>query len=120
MEVGRKVQKTFSILNNGLYEVKYSFNAKKKVFRENFTIEPTEGNIPSGESQLVKVTFLTDRELSLSSNSSKPDIVLDILEGKSQESHNQVFINVSVNAVYSAYTVSPGRSINFGPLQFNE
>ena len=62
--------------------MKYKFVSKKKIFRENFSIEPKEGKIVAGETQKVKVIFQTNQELKLQSGS-KPDIVLEILEGSS-------------------------------------
>lgn len=120
VEVGRRVDRSFEIMNKGLYEIKYSFKTMKKIFRENFVIEPKEGVIKAGERQKITVIFKCDSELRLRGSASKPDIILEILEGQSKEVFNEVFINVNVNAVYSIYSITPGRSINFGPLQFNE
>jgi hydrocephalus-inducing protein len=45
---------------------------------------------------------------------------MEVLEGKTLETHKSVPINVAVNAVYSKYSVIPLKNINFGPIQFNE
>ena len=41
-----------------------------------------------------------------------------ILEGEQQEEHQQIPILVSVEAVFSKFTISPLRNLNFGPMQF--
>lgn len=46
------------------------------------------------------------------------DITMIILEGEQNEIHQQIPINVSVDAVFSQYTISPLRNLNFGPLQY--
>ena len=46
--------------------------------------------------------------------------MLNILEGKTQETHNQIPINVNVNAVFSKYSLAPLKNINFGPMQYGE
>jgi hypothetical protein len=44
------------------------------------------------------------------------DFVLNILEGESQEIHQPIPINVNVNAVFSKYSITPLKTINFGPM----
>lgn len=34
--------------------------------------------------------------------------------------HNQIPINVNVNAVFSKYSITPLKNINFGPMQYGE
>jgi hydrocephalus-inducing protein len=48
------------------------------------------------------------------------DIKLNILEGDLNVEFQTIPIMVSVNAVFSKYTISPLRNINFGPMQFGE
>ena len=42
--------------------------------------------------------------------------MLTILEGEQQEKHQEIPILVSVNAVFSKFTISPLRNLNFGPM----
>lgn len=42
------------------------------------------------------------------------------MEGKTELLHKGIPINVSVNSVFSKYTILPLKNINFGPMQFNE
>ena len=57
---------------------------------------------------------------SLRPTNSSSDIVLEVLEGKSLEIFNKVMVNVTVNAVFSKYSIIPIKNINFGPIQFEE
>lgn len=59
-------------------------------------------------------------ELKLFTNNNTTDINMEILEGKTLELFKPVPINVSTNIVYSKYSMNPAKSINFGPIQFNE
>ena len=48
------------------------------------------------------------------------DIIMEVIEGKTLETFKQVPINVTVNSVFSKYAILPLKSINFGPIQFND
>jgi hydrocephalus-inducing protein len=47
-------------------------------------------------------------------------LVLNILEGEAQEVHQPIPIGVNVNAVFSKYSITPLKTINFGPMQYGE
>jgi hydrocephalus-inducing protein len=51
-------------------------------------------------------------------NKNNTDIICNILEGKTEELFTPVPINVSVNAVFSKYSIAPVKTINFGPIAF--
>lgn len=42
VRVGDIKDQFYTVKNNGLYNVKFSFSMKKKIFKDNFTIEPSE------------------------------------------------------------------------------
>lgn len=44
---------------------------------------------------------------------------MEVLEGKTLEITKVVPINVAVNSVFSNYSVTPLKNMNFGPVQFN-
>ena len=113
-------EQKFPIKNIGLYDIKYRFTMKKKLFRDNFKIEPIEGVIAPNQEKVIVFKFCSQQELKLKTTSSTTDIVLEILEGKSLEIFNKVMINVTVNAVFSKYSITPINTINFGPVQFEE
>jgi hydrocephalus-inducing protein len=66
------------------------------------------------------VRFESDKEQKLKTTKTTSDIKLNILEGKSLEVFKQIPIDVNVNAVFSKYTITPLKNINFGPMQYDE
>ena len=113
-------EQKFPIKNVGLYDIQYRFVMKKKLFRDNFKIEPAEGVIPPNQEKIIIFKFCSQQELKLKTSSSTTDIILEILEGKSLEIFNKVMINVTVNSVFSKYSIVPIKTINFGPVQFDD
>jgi hydrocephalus-inducing protein len=55
----------------------------------------------------------------LKTNNNTTDINMEVLEGKTLEITKIVPINVAVNSVFSNYSVTPLKNMNFGPVQFN-
>jgi hydrocephalus-inducing protein len=79
-----------------------------------------EGELQPNEEKNVVVRFMSQKEIKLKTTQNTSDIILNILEGKSQEIHKSVTINVNVNAVFSKYSITPLRNINFGPMRDSE
>lgn len=59
------------------------------------------------------------KEVKLKTNNNSTDINMEVLEGKTFEITKVVPINVTVNSVFSNYSVTPLKNMNFGPVQFN-
>lgn len=57
--------------------------------------------------------------MKLKTNNNTTDINMEVLEGKTLEITKVVPINVAVNSVFSNYSVTPLKNMNFGPVQFN-
>lgn len=74
---------------------------------------------PNGVKEIL-VRCSTNKELKLKTNNNTADLMMEIQEGKTLETNKVVPINVNVNAVFSKYSMVPLKSINFGPIQFNE
>jgi hydrocephalus-inducing protein len=117
VRVGEPKTMTIPLKNMGMYPIKYFFNMSKDSTKENFTIEPMEEKIDPGQERSIKVRFMSKKELKLKNMA---DIKLNILEGDLNVEFQTIPIMVSVNAVFSKYTISPLRNINFGPMQFGE
>ena len=62
--------------------------------------------------------FKSEKEIKLVTTKQNTDIIGEILEGRTMELFKPIPINVAVNAVYSKYSVSPHKNINFGPITF--
>lgn len=104
------------IKNIGLYKVKLAFVMKKKQFRDCFYIDPQSYELESGQEKMISIRFLTKIEMKLHTTNNTTDINLEILEGKTLETYKRVPINISLNAVFSKYSIHPLKSINFGPM----
>mmetsp|Transcript_8825 Transcript_8825/g.8167 ORF Transcript_8825/g.8167 Transcript_8825/m.8167 type:complete len:1196 (+) Transcript_8825:4508-8095(+) len=120
VRVGEPKENKLVLKNIGMYPVKYNFTMKKKQTKEIFTVDPMEGELSPNEEKSVAVTFKSQREIKLKTSKNSADIVMNILEGKSQEVHNQVPILINVNAVYSKYHITVLKNINFGPMKYDE
>ena len=79
-----------------------------------------EGDLNPSEEKSVIIKFMSQKEIKLRTSKNTSDIVLNILEGKSQDTHNSIPINVNVNAVFSKYSITPLKNINFGPMKYGE
>lgn len=66
------------------------------------------------------VRFSSLKEVKLKTNNNSTDILMEVLEGKTLEITKVVPINVSVNSVFSNYSITPLKNMNFGAIQFNE
>jgi hypothetical protein len=88
VRVGEPKENKIYMKNVGMYPVKYNFSMKRKQTREIFTVDPMEGELQPNEEKNVVVRFMSQKEIKLKTSKNTSDIVLNILEGKSQEVHN--------------------------------
>lgn len=119
VRVGDFVDRTFTAKNIGLYNVKLSFVMKKKLYKDCFKIEPSEVELEPNSTKEILVRFSSLKEVKLKTNNNTTDINMEVLEGKTLEITKNVPINVSVNSVFSNYSITPLKNMNFGPVQFN-
>ncbi|EGR29178.1 hypothetical protein IMG5_161280 [Ichthyophthirius multifiliis] len=110
----------FSVKNIGLYLVQFQFVMKKKIFKESFKIEPQKVELNPEQQTQILVRFCSQSEVRFNTNSSTTDIMMEILEGKTLELFKPVPINVKINSIFSKYAIAPLKSINFGPIQYND
>lgn len=120
VRVGEPKENTITIKNDGKYPIKYNFTRKKKLTREIFTVEPEQDELKPQEEKTITVRFLSQKEIKLKTTTQTSDVILNILEGESQDVHQPIPINVNVNAVFSKYSITPLKTINFGPMQYGE
>lgn len=120
VRVGEPKEKVIALKNEGKYPVQFNFHMRRKFTREIFTIEPIEGQLEPDEEKEIKIRFESKKEIKLKTSKATSDIKLHILEGESKEKSSEQPINVNANAVFSNYTITPLRNINFGPMQYEE
>jgi len=128
VRVGEPKENTITIKNDGKYPIKYNFTIgmdkkdkkRRKLTREIFTVEPEQDELKPMEEKTIVVRFLSQREVKVQAATQTPDLQLNILEGESQDVHKPIPINVNVNAVFSKYSITPLKTINFGPMQYGK
>ena len=120
VRVAESRDKTFSIKNVGLYEVKFGFVMKKRATRDVFTISPMEGDLQPNEEKQIIVRFKSRKEVTIKTTNATTDIKLRIIEAKTGIDFEQVPINCNVSSLYSNYSISPLKNINFGPMMYGE
>ena len=87
IRVGEPKENKLVLKNIGMYSVKFNFTMKKKQTREIFSVDPMEGDLQPGEEKSITVKFQSQKELKLKTSKNESDIILNIIEGKSQEKH---------------------------------
>lgn len=120
VRVGEPKHQDLYLKNQGLYPIKYEFRMKKESTRQMFTIEPMEGTLNPNEDKNIAVKFMSLKEVKLTRAKNLSDITLVILEGDQKLEHKQIPILVEVQAVFSSFSISPLRNINFGPYKYGE
>ena len=85
--MGEPKENKLVLKNIGMYSVKFNFTMKKKQTREIFSVDPMEGDLQPGEEKSITVKFQSQKELKLKTSKNESDIILNIIEGKSQEKH---------------------------------
>lgn len=121
VRVGEAKQREFKLKNNGKYKVKYGFDIRGRQAKSMFRVTPSEGELEANEEVEVKLKFLTlKKEVKMRTNKTGANIFLGIREGESLEKFSEVPILVNVNAVFSKYSLTPLKNINFGPMMYGE
>ena len=118
VRVGEPKELPLYLKNQGQYPISFDFRMKKAVTKQMFTITPMQGQLAPNEEININVRFMSKVEKKLVKSKQNSDITMIILEGEQMEEHQQIPILVSVEAVFSKFTISPLRNLNFGPMQF--
>lgn len=61
---------------------------------------------------------MTQKEIKLKTENTSTELYLNILEGDKENVEDGFPIHVNVNAVFSKYSITPLKNINFGPMQY--
>ncbi|KAK7891948.1 hypothetical protein WMY93_023911 [Mugilogobius chulae] len=115
IKVFDEAKSTLRIRNQGKYEVAYRLYSKKPNL--DFTFSPQSGKILHDKYVTVQIFCKPKTELNIRE---QPILACEVieanLEGKSDPP--LVHTQVSVQAVFSRYKITPACDINFGPLVF--
>jgi adenylate kinase family enzyme len=132
--VGSSVERTFSVVNKGLFPVRYVLKPRGKSLiqaidasssptsgtslpRQLLTIDAPEAELQPAESRLITVKCTPAKMFDLSND--RDGITLQIFDVQSNEpvDHKIPPIRVGVMAVYNNYQITPPRGLNFGPVE---
>lgn len=120
MQVQDEAQQTFGIRNTGKYEFGFSLSLTKESLKRLIAVEPASGEIAAGATQTVTVTFnqehTLDKELRLKWDKS---LQLALTEPLTASQESVLTVPLSLEAVYSKFSLNPRHSLDFGPLAYN-
>ncbi|XP_054864966.1 hydrocephalus-inducing protein homolog [Amphiprion ocellaris] len=124
IRVFEAVKLSLKLKNLGKYEIAYRFaleqiDPAQPKLDSIFTISPQSGTIGHNEKPtMVHVLCRPNKELSIREQAILPCQVIEPKIGKGGETIVTLNIKVSIQAVFSRYTISPACDISFGPLAF--
>ncbi|XP_057693166.1 hydrocephalus-inducing protein homolog isoform X2 [Corythoichthys intestinalis] len=121
IKVFEEVERTIKLKNQGKYEFIYKIlvGDKNPNLISAFTMSPSTGTlIPRKKYTSIQIVCRPKKEVSIID---KPVLSCQVIEPTIGEGGHIVAIlpiNVSVQSVFSRYTISPSCDINFGPLVY--
>ncbi|XP_003791425.1 hydrocephalus-inducing protein homolog isoform X2 [Otolemur garnettii] len=122
VRVMEEVKQPLQLKNRGKYEILYSFSVDSvgiSVTNVNsmISVQPKKGSLTTADKPtVVQVFFRARKEMKIEY---QPILRCQIIEPSAVEGGEiiaSIPIKISVNAVYSKYTISPSSIINFGAL----
>jgi len=128
--VGKSEERSFEVVNQGDYPVKYNLGFARKWLRDLFTIEAPEDELPPSGKHTIKVTCTPNRQFDVPTdregayregiNLTLFDTGGDEEKNKEPVEHKVAPVRVGVTAVYNSWYVTPPRGLNFGPVERGE
>ncbi|XP_054633597.1 hydrocephalus-inducing protein homolog [Dunckerocampus dactyliophorus] len=124
MKVFEEVERIIKLKNQGKYEFAYKISVVPKNpchphLSSAFKVSPANGTLmPRKKFTVIQILCKPKQEISITD---KPALTCQVIEPSIGDGGHIVAIlpiNVSVNAVFSRYTILPMCDINFGPLVF--
>ncbi|KAK2848119.1 hypothetical protein Q7C36_009801 [Tachysurus vachellii] len=121
IKVSEEVKLSVNLKNKGKHDIAYKFvleptEPQMPNLNSVFTITPQKGTLhPSDRSTCVQVIFCYNKEASLRQ---QPILQCQVIEPNIDETIKIIPIKVSVQCVYSKYSIYPANNINFGPVVY--
>lgn len=117
------VQKVFdegkqicTLKNKGKYEVGFRFLFENPELNAYFTISPQQGILqPSDKPFFVQFLFKSNHDIAIKDHTA---CKCQIYEPATEEIPAIIPIKLCARAVFSKFTITPGRELNFGPVIF--
>lgn len=114
LRVFEEKQTTLSLRNKGKYPMNYNFVINHPKL---FTVTPNTGSVaPSDKPSsniTVTITFKSGEEVDMVNST---EIYCHVTDPHTNNLIAKIPVNISVRSVFSKYSISPERGINFGPF----
>ncbi|CAK0825377.1 unnamed protein product [Prorocentrum cordatum] len=129
VRVGSAEERTFNVVNNGKYPVRYEVKVpeRRKALRDMLEIETAVNEdgvalLEPGQKKQVKVKFMPLQEMQCPDPrrpGRKEELELLVFEAKSGEpvQLERVPIALTFQALYNSFSITPPRGLNFGPVR---
>nr|XP_055030475.1 hydrocephalus-inducing protein homolog [Misgurnus anguillicaudatus] len=123
IKVLEEVKRTIKLENKGKYDIAFKFALEPTHpgmpdLNSIFSITPQNGCLrPNNKLTNIQIVFQHNKEVSIRDN---PILCCQVIEPSLDggETINAIPIKVSVQSVFSKYSITPSNQINFGPLVF--
>ncbi|XP_051512768.1 hydrocephalus-inducing protein homolog [Myxocyprinus asiaticus] len=122
-KVSEEVKRSIKLENKGKYDIAFKFALEATEpgmpdLNSIFSITPHRGTLhPNNKTTSIQIIFFHNKEMSIKDN---PILCCQIIEPNVEggETINTIPIKVSVQALFSKYSITPSNDINFGPLVY--
>ncbi|KTG35348.1 hypothetical protein cypCar_00023228 [Cyprinus carpio] len=123
IKVSEEVKRSIKLENKGKYDIAFKFTLVATEpgmpdLNSVFSITPQKGSLrPNNKPSTVQIIYHHNQEMSIrDSPILRCQVIEPSLDGG--ETINTIPIKVSVQALFSKYSVNPSNDINFGPLVY--
>lgn len=120
LQVQDEASRSFGLKNAGRYPITFDCSVAKARLKGLLALEPSSGQIAPGASQSITATFngrrTLRRELRLVKDEALQIVVTEPATGQPEST---VGVPVSVEAVFSKYSLRPHHGLDFGPQVYD-
>jgi len=129
IQVGSMVEQKFTVTNQGKYDVTYEVRVRRKVIRElleiDMKLDDGVARLTPGDKKTVTLRCKPTHEMQCPEAhrlGRNEELELLVFEARSGEQVRLDLppISLSFRAIYSSFSVTPPRGLNFGPVQMGE
>ena len=124
LRVGDEKALVCTLKNRGKYDVRYMFSIDKTVLKkikgateDIISVFPSSGELKQADNRALNVKFVLKPHTEVVLDQ-VPLLRCEIIDPNINETIARIPVVVSARAVYSQYSVTPSRGINFGPHEY--
>ncbi|XP_073706753.1 hydrocephalus-inducing protein homolog [Garra rufa] len=123
IKVSEEVKRSIKLENKGKYDIAFKFNLvatepEMPDLNSIFSITPQKGSLrPNNKPSTIQIIYHHNKEMSIRDS---PILCCQVIEPNLEggETINTIPIKVSVQALFTKYSISPSNDINFGPMVY--